>query len=265
MKRFAVALLAVVAACGGQGDRLVLAAGTTLVDSGFMDAVVAQYEKETGSDISVVGESSARVVELGRRGEADVLLTHEPNALQAFIDEGASAATEVVFVSRFVLVGPQDLIGNLDGLSAPQAFDQIALADWSFVARGDDSGTSTAEMAIWTALGRDPTSEAWYQETGQGMGATLQVADQRGAFTLADAGTWQETAARLSLAPANLVDAEFLANPYSLTLVARNADDRSHEFFDWLTSDAGARVITDVSTALFGSEVYTPFSVGANG
>ncbi|MCP4222105.1 MAG: tungsten ABC transporter substrate-binding protein, partial [Actinomycetia bacterium] len=154
-----------------------------------MDAVVERYELATGDELSVVGESSARVVELGRQGEADVLVTHEPNVLQAFIAEGGAAATSPVFESQFVLVGPRDLIGDLSGLTAGQAFDEIAAQRWTFIARGDGSGTSTAEHAIWASLDRDPNGEAWYEETGQGMGATLQVADQRGGFTLTDEGT----------------------------------------------------------------------------
>ncbi|MDH3425588.1 MAG: substrate-binding domain-containing protein [Acidimicrobiia bacterium] len=265
MKRFAVALLAMLAACGGQGDRLVLAAGTTLVDSGFMDAVVSQYERATGRKISVVGESSARVVELGRRGEADVLLTHEPNVLQAFIDEGRSASTSLAFTSQFVLAGPQPLASELDGLTAPEALEQIALRRWTFIARGDGSGTSTAELVIWADLARNPAGESWYQETGQGMGTTLQVADQREGFTLADQGTWQETAPRLSLTQVNLGDDEFLANPYSITVVVGDAAGPAQDFVDWLAGPDGNRAIAEASVDLFGSEVYIPFSVGANG
>ena len=265
MKRLAVALLAVLAACGGQGDRLVVAAGTTLVDSGFMDAVVDRYEATTGSTVSVVGESSARVVELGRQGEAGLLLTHEPNALKEFMDEGGSAGSSVAFESRFVLVGPSNLVAGLDGLTVPKAFEEIAHQSWPFVARGDESGTSIAELAIWESLGLDPVGESWYEETGQGMGPTLQVADQRDAFTVADEGTWLETAARLGLARAELVGSDLLANPYSITLVAGQDTGGAQAFFDWLTGVEGADAVTDVSQLLFGSDVYRPFSVGSNG
>ena len=265
MKRLAVALMTMLAACGGQGERLVVAAGTTLVDSGFMDAVVERYELATGDELSVVGESSARVVELGRQGEADVLVTHEPNVLRTFIDEGGAAATSPVFESQFVLAGPSDLIGPFEGLTAPEAFDQIATQRLTFIARGDGSGTSTAELDIWATLGRDPSGEAWYQETGQGMGATLQVADQRGGFTLTDEGTWEETLGRLSLGRANVVDPELLANPYILTVVAGDETERAQAFLDWITGDEGSAAIKEVSSDLFGSQVYVPFSVASDG
>lgn len=241
-------------ACGGGSQRVVVAAGTTLVDSGVIDRVVADYEAIEGVRLSVVGESTASVLSLGRRGGAEVLVTHAPRLEAAFAAEGFSSFQAPVMTSRFVVAGPASRVVQLAGLGPAQAFGVIAAEGWTFVSRGDGSGTHEAELAIWDESGIDPTDAAWYEVTGQGMGLTLQVADQRSAFTLAEAGTL--FSAQLGgLAVAEL-DSELL-NPYTVTVTV-GASDEAEDFARWLTGPEGSAAIAAADLALFGGGVFQP-------
>ncbi len=181
----------VLAACGADaGDRVIVAAGTTLVDSGFIEALASEYEAAHPEvELSVVGEASARVLNLGESGAAEVLFTHAPTLELAFQAANDPQRFAVAFTSEFQLVGPIDVIHELDGESFGGAFAQIAAQEWTFITRADGSGTNEVERSIWSSLGVEPEGD-WYTSTGQGMGLTLQVADQRRAFTLAEAGAF---------------------------------------------------------------------------
>ncbi len=269
MRRWAGALLLVaavvpasaVAACGPGGERVLVAAGTTLVDSGLLDAVVAEYERtHPGVELSVVGEATAQVLELARRGGADLAITHAPQAEQAFIDEGRAAVVEPVLVSRFLLVGPPDRVGDLSGLGVADAFARIASEQWTFVTRNDGSGTHAREQEIWSLAGVVPDDEPWYVATGQGMGLTLQVADQRDAFVLAEEGTYLAARPVLSLVPVALApEPELLANPYRALVVAgSDGEAAAADFVAWLRSNAGRAAVLAANDELFGRVVYGP-------
>lgn len=256
MRRAVVAVLLLLAACGGGDGRVIVAAGTTLVDSGLIDEVVTTYERgHPGVGISVVGDATARVLELGRRGAAGVLITHDPAREVAFVGEGKAARYEPLMTSRFVLVGPAEPAALLAGLTPEQAFARIAAEGWPFVARADGSGTAAAEAAIWKAAGIDPDLEPWYSATGLGMGETLQVADQREAFTLAEEGTFLGAAGVLSLVGADLIPDDLLRNPYHVILVA-GSPAAAGDFVDWLLSAAGSAAIVAANQDLFGTQVF---------
>lgn len=242
------------AACGGGStERIVVGAGTTVVDSGFIEAVASAFEDETGTRVSVLAESSQRLLDLARRGEVDFLITHEPEGLAAFVEDGLSARSEEVFASRFLLVGPADLAADLVGSHAAAAFETIAEGAMPFVSRADGSGTYRQESLLWALAGVDPTSEFWYETTGQGMGLTMQVADQRGAFVLVEEGAWLQAADTLSLVE---VDIGEWPNIYSATVVAGDAPEAADGFHAWLVSDAGADAVQRANEELFGHSVY---------
>lgn len=253
MKRL-VALAIVMAACGGgAAERIIVGAGTTLVDSGFIEAVVAAYEDHSGVQVSVLAESSQRLLDLAGRGEVDFLITHEPEALQEFVDEGRAAQSDVAFVSRFLLVGPPELTTGLSGSDAATVLGEIAASGLPFVGRADGSGTYHQELAFWALAGIDPTTEAWYQETGQGMGLTMAVADQRGAFVVVDEGAWLQAADTLSLVE---VDIGEWPNVYSATVVAQDGQEAAEELYSWLLGDDGATAVRRFNEELFGQPVY---------
>jgi tungstate transport system substrate-binding protein len=239
---------------------VIVAAGTTLVDSGVIDRLVAEYERVNPTvELSVVGESTARVLDLGSRGAADLLITHAPHLEAEFLTGGKAAGYEPFLVSRFVLVGPGD--SRVDGtpISIDEALRRIAGRNETFVSRADGSGTHEKELELWSRAGVDPAGASWYVETGQGMGLTLQVADQRGAYALAEYGVFLAADPALSLELVPLDKDSVLLNPYSLILVAgTEAEALAAEFAIWLRSDAGRRAVLDANHALFGELVYEP-------
>lgn len=252
--RRALLALVLVAACGSPDGRVVVAAGTTVVDAGVLDDLAAVYEaSHPGVEISIVGDATARVLALGRRGAAAVLITHDPDAEETFVAAAGAARHDLLMTSRFVLVGPASGVAALAGLSPEAAF--AAIAGRPFVGRGDGSGTAVAEARLWAAADVDPAGAAWYRQTGLGMGETLQVADQREAFTLAEEGAFRQASGTLGLVAADLADGPLLVNPYHLILVA-DASPAAAAFADWLLSDDGRDALRRVQITRFGVEVY---------
>jgi tungstate transport system substrate-binding protein len=249
-------LLVLIASCGGTG-RVVVAAGTTAVDSGLIDALVDAYEAESpGVQLSVVGRATLDVLELGARGEADLLITHAPQLEAEYLAEHGGEAT-AVFSSSYLLIGPAERVGDLDGLSPDAAFAEIAAREWTFVTRADGSGTYERERAIWGDAGIDPDGAEWYVATGQGMGFSLQVADQRDAFIFVEAGTLA-VADVVTLRPVALADAEAtLVNPYT-AIVPEGAPSASTGFVAWMTSSGGRAALAEANAELFGATVFEP-------
>ncbi len=259
MRRLAAAALVLAAACGPGGERVLVAAGTTLVDSGLLDAVIVEYEAgNPGVELSVVGEATAQTLELGRRGGADLLITHAPGAEQAFVDEGRAARVVEVLRSRFVMVGPAERVTALAGLDPPGALAAIAARGWEFVTRADGSGTHERERELWNLAGIDPGGEPWYTATGQGMGLTLQVADQRAAFTLAEEGTFLAASDVVALVPVQLAPSNLLANPYRAIVVEGGEEEAAAAFVDWLLRPEGQAAIERANERLFGRKIYSP-------
>lgn len=246
-------LLAVAAGCSGTDERVIVAAGTTVVDSGFIERVLEDYPVD--GRVSVVGGSSREALALGSAGSAGLLITHLPEAETAFMAEHPGASQVPVFSSEFVLVGPSEEM--FDSSDVVEAFRAIAAEGHPFVSRADGSGTAAKEREIWEAAGIDPTHQPWYAVTGQGMGFTLQVADQRRAFTLAEVGTLL-AAVPLTLVPISGGDRR-LENPYRVTLV-EGASPAARALFDWLTSEAGTDAIINSNHELFGELLYAPTS-----
>ncbi|GMQ85919.1 MAG: substrate-binding domain-containing protein [Acidimicrobiia bacterium] len=255
MRRLVAVVVIAAAATGcSSGNRVVVAVGTTLVDSGFIERVFAAYE--TDARVSVVGVSSLEALALGGGGSADLLITHLPEAEAVFLDTHPDARQRGLFTSRFLLVGPPHQTVVPEGAGIVEAFRAISAAGAPFVGRGDGSGTATKEKDIWRRAGIDPTSRPWYTETGQGMGFTLQVADQRGAFTIVERGTFLAIDS-MSLLPTAGPRDTLLINPYTITLVGDPAPP-AEALFDWLSSSAGGEAIVAANNELFGELVYLP-------
>jgi tungstate transport system substrate-binding protein len=253
-------VLTIGAGCGaGSSDRVVLAAGTTLVDSGLIDAVVAEYENlHPGVEVSVVAEPTSFALELGRRGDADLLIVHAPDQEAVFVDDGHAFMSRPFADSRYVLVGPPDVGLLIEGVPVVEAFEKIASAGLTFVSRGDMSGTHEREMSIWMASGLDPESEPWYLESGQGMGQTLLIADQRQGFALSELGAFLESGEILSLVDYRVTGDE-LFNRYTAHVVRSSGNRQgATELLEWLGSPVGTSVITEVNQRLFGEIVYQP-------
>jgi tungstate transport system substrate-binding protein len=253
-------IVVVCAACSTPSQsRVVIASGTTLVDSGFMAHLVAAYRtSDPQAQLSVIGLSSAEAIALAAAGNADIIITHNRAALDAFLSQHPQSVRTDAFSSTFFLVA-DPLIG-LDGASLEDALRTVEERGYPFVSRDDGSGTNAAELVAWESIGVDPSAEGWYVRTGTGMGATLQVADQRHAITLTEEGAYLASASVLSLEPvANTV----IPNPYDLTLIDPQANRAAASFVEWLVSPEGALAIEETNNDLFGMQVYVVSSVPA--
>lgn len=171
--------------------RLVLATTTSTQDSGLLDYLLPDFESSTGIKVEVVAVGSGQALEMGRNGDADVLLVHSPAQEEQFVAEGYGVDRTYVMYNDFVVVGPADDPAGIAGMrDVKAAFTRIAEAGATFISRGDNSGTHVKEKSIWAAAGIAPEGEKWYVLAGQGMGEVLLMAEEMKAYTLSDRGTY---------------------------------------------------------------------------
>src|SRR5467141_4434815 len=170
-----------------QSSEVLLATTTSTRDAGLLDSLLPVFERKTGYRVKVIAVGSGQALELGRRGDADVVLSHAPQAERALVDSGYFTSRRLVMHNEFLIVGPAADPAGLRGLNdAAAAMRRIAAQRATFVSRGDQSGTHKFEQALWKRVGVTPPSGGWYVESGQGMAATLQMADQKRAYTISD-------------------------------------------------------------------------------
>ena len=170
---------------------IILATTTSAQDSGLLDALLPVFEKKTGYFVKTIAVGSGQAMAMGQKGEADVMLVHSPAAEKKFVEEGYGVNRRLIMHNDFIIVGPPGDPAKIKGIkSTPEAFKKIAVADKLFLSRGDNSGTHAKEKDIWKKAGIDPEKEKWYQQTGLGMGQTLNVAAEKKGYTLADRGTY---------------------------------------------------------------------------
>jgi tungstate transport system substrate-binding protein len=206
------ALLAPAGGATAQGRDIVLATTTSVRDAGLLDELLPPFERASGYTVKVVAVGSGQAMELGRRGEADLLLLHDPAGEEGFMVDGFGIERRALMHNEFLLVGPRDDPARVRGSDVVSAFRAIARAGAPFVSRGDRSGTHVKERFVWAAAGVEP-ADPWYRESGQGMGATLLIAHELRAYTLTDVATFLGHQYPLGLAI--LVEGDtVLRNPY---------------------------------------------------
>ena len=240
---------------------LILATTTSTQDSGLLDTLVPAFEKATGYQVKTVAVGTGQALAMGQQGNADVLLVHAPASETTFMDGGYGVDRRLVAHNYFLVVGPTaDPAGIGTAKTATEAFTKIAAAKATFVSRGDGSGTETKELAIWGKVGVTPKGQAWYLQSGQGMGATLQIASQKQAYTLTDNATFTANAAKLKLA--SLVKGDpFLLNVYHVISVnpakwPKVNSVGAKAFADFVTSSAGQKVIAGFGKAKYGQALF---------
>lgn len=195
-----IVLVGIPAVPQGQPRTVILATTTSTQDSGLLDVLVPIFEKKTGYFVKTIAVGSGQAMALGKRGEADVLLTHFPSAEKRFVAEGYGINRRIVMHNDFVVVGPKEDSVKIRGIrKADESFKKIASMHALFLSRGDHSGTHDKEKAIWKAAGLNPERERWYQQTGLGMGQTLNIAAEKKGYTLADRGTYLSLKKNLKL------------------------------------------------------------------
>ena len=192
-------LLVASAPAAAQSPVVILSTTTSTQDSGLLDVLVPMFEERTGLTVKTIAVGTGQALALAARGEADVTLAHAPALEKQYVADGRLLNRRLVMYNDFVVLGPEaDPAGLRGAKKAAGAFRRIAAAGARFVSRGDKSGTHTRELALWTAAGLTPASP-WYIESGQGMGATLGIAADRRAYTLADRATYLAFTRRVAL------------------------------------------------------------------
>jgi len=174
-----------------QQKNIILATTTSTQDSGLLDVLVPIFEKKTGYFVKTIAVGSGQGMAMGQKGEADVLLVHSPEAEKKFVAEGYGVHRRLIMHNDYVVVGPADDPAKIRGIkTTPEAFQKIASGGALFLSRGDNSGTHAKEKSVWKAAGINPEKQKGYQQTGLGMGQTLNVTSEKKGYTLADRGTY---------------------------------------------------------------------------
>jgi tungstate transport system substrate-binding protein len=256
-------LLALAAmACGG-GKEIILATTTSTQDTGLLDVLVPKFKEETGYNVKVVAVGSGEALAMADRGDADAVLAHAPSSEQALVDKGSVINRQLVMHNDFVIVGPAgDPAGIKGAKSAVEALTTIAAQKAPFISRGDNSGTDQLEKSLWKKANLSPAGESWYEETGQGMGATLQITNQRGAYTISDRGTYLAQSSNLDLEV--LVEGDpVLLNIYHVMQVNPEQFSRvnakgGQAFVEFMVSADTQKIIGDFGVDKFGQPLFTP-------
>ena len=242
-----------------------LATTTTTANSGLMEYLVQAFTRDTGIAVHVIAVGTGKALRLGREGDVDVILVHERSAEQRFVADGYGIDRRDVMYNHFVIVGPRSDPARVAGsAAAAEALRRIHDSQTPFISRGDDSGTHRRELFLWRDARRTPGGR-WYREVGQGMGKTLQIANETDAYTMTDRGTWLAYRARLDIGLLYENDAE-LRNPYGIIAVnpGRYPDVNyaaASRLIRWITSPAAQRLIDDFRVQ--GQALFIPASTSA--
>jgi tungstate transport system substrate-binding protein len=254
------------------GTTLRLATTTSTADSGLLDAILPDFEQRYNANVEYIGVGTGQALKLGENGDADVVLVHARKQEDAFVAQGFGVNRRAVMYNDFVVVGPVNDPAKIKGLdTAQQAFERIAKDGASFASRGDNSGTHTKEQAVWATTGITPTAElSWYKSLGQGMSETLMFANEQGAYTLTDRGTYLSMRDKLPDLSVKVggetIDQNTdtsLRNPYGVIQVnpARHSSinaDLAASFVEWITSAETQQRIGEFGRDTYNQPLFYP-------
>jgi tungstate transport system substrate-binding protein len=249
--------------CGGGGEEIILATTTSTYDSGLLDTLVPKFEGQTDYEVKIIAVGTGQALAMGERGDADVLLVHAPSSEMELVESGAAINRQLVMHNDFIIVGSEDDPAGIEGMtSAADALAAIYDNEATFISRGDDSGTHKKEKAIWEDAGLDPEGKSWYEQSGQGMGATLQIANQKDAYTLSDRGTYLAQSENLELVVLVEGDPVFF-NVYHVMQVNPEKFDKVNDeggaaFVDFMISEEVQNIIKDFGVDKFGQPLFIP-------
>jgi len=255
------AVLAAAAVCAWAQEKYIVVSSTTSTEnSGLFKHLLPLFKEKTGIEVRVVAQGTGQALDMGRRGDCDVVFVHNKAAELKMVQEGWFVNRHDVMYNDFVIVGPKDDPAGVKGMQdAVAAFERIAGKQAPFASRGDKSGTHSAELRLWKAADVAPKG-GWYRETGSGMGATLNIASGMNAYALTDRGTWLSFKNRGELAILVEGDAR-LFNQYGVMLVnpAKHAHVKQAlglAFIDWVVSPAGQGAIA--AYKISGEQLFFP-------
>jgi tungstate transport system substrate-binding protein len=241
---------------------IILATTTSTVDSGLLDVLVPIFEKKTGYLVKTIAVGSGQALAMGEKGEADVLLAHAQEAEKKLVDSGAVIDYRLVMHNDFILIGPASDPAGIKGKSSIDALKAIAAKEALFISRGDDSGTHKMELSLWKKADMSPTGNKWYQESGQGMGATIQMASEKQGYTLADRATYLALKPKIQMAVLSEGDKSLLniyhvmeVNPQKFGKV--NAEG-AKAFVEFMVAPETQKIIGEFGKDKFGQSLFFP-------
>jgi tungstate transport system substrate-binding protein len=247
-----------------QSKVVILSTTTSTQDSGLLDVLVPMFEKATGYSVKTISVGTGQALALAARGEADVALVHAPALEKQYVADGKMLNRRLVMYNDFVLIGPADDPARIKGQGrASDALKRIAETQSRFVSRGDKSGTHALELALWKQAGVEPKG-SWYIESGQGMGQTLGIANERGAYTLTDRATFLAFQQRVSL-PILVEKERALLNVYSVMEVNPANGPRVNTvggkaFADFMVAPDTQAAIKAFGVARYGQPLFVPIA-----
>ena len=248
-------------------ETMVLATTTSTRDTDLLEVLLPIFKEETGIEVKAVAVGSGQALELGRRGDADVLLTHSPAAEEKFMAEGYGEERRPLMYNDFVVVGPASDPAQLKGAaSVKEVFQLLVQSKSRFVSRGDESGTHVKEKQLWESAKIKPEGD-WYIQAGTGMAEVLRMADQKKAYTLSDRATYLSQQNSLDLKVAYEGDPS-LKNHYSVIVVSPHKNpkvrrDAARKFAEFLLSPKGRKIITEYGVSKFGQQLFFPEQAAA--
>lgn len=261
------AILAVTAPSTAQEKSITVASTTSTENSGLFKYLLPLFKQKTGIDVKVIALGTGQALDVGRRGDADVVFVHAKPLEEKFVADGEGVARYEVMYNDFVIIGPKSDPAKIAGTKdVVEAFKKIAAAKATFISRGDKSGTHVAELKHWKEAGIDPETGkgSWYKEIGQGMGAALNTASASNGYVLSDRGTWISFKNRGDLTIVVEGDKR-LFNQYGVMLVnpAKHPNikkDLGQAFIDWVVSPEGQKAIA--AYQIDGQQLFFPNATG---
>ncbi|MCK9217177.1 MAG: substrate-binding domain-containing protein [Firmicutes bacterium] len=247
------------------GGEIILSTTTSTQDSGLLDFLLPEFKNDTGIEVKVIAVGTGQALQMGRDGEADVLLVHAKASELEFLEEGAGTERHDVMYNDFILVGPTGDTMVEKGDNIEKALSTIKEKELVFVSRGDDSGTHKKELAIWKAVNIEPAGE-WYLDAGAGMGAVLTMANEKEAYTITDRATYLSMKNDLDLeivieGDENLLN-QYGVIPVNPEVLGDKADQINHEgaleFMNWLISERGQELISKFGVEEYGQALFVP-------
>ena len=242
---------------------IILATTTSTQDTGLLDVLIPVFEKKTGYFVKTIAVGSGQAMTMGQKGEADVMLVHSPDAEKKFVEEGYGINRQLVMHNDFIIVGPGTDPAKIKGVkSSAEALKLIAKAEGLFLSRGDNSGTNAKEKTLWKKADVNPVGQKWYQETGLGMGQTLNVAAEKKGYTLADRGTYLSLKKNLGLDILVEGDAALL-NIYHVIEVnsakwPKANSEGAKAFADFMVSKKTQEIIKTFGVDKYGAPLFSP-------
>jgi tungstate transport system substrate-binding protein len=246
-------------------ERLKVSSTTSTDNTGLFQALNPPFEKKFGCRVDVIAVGTGKALKIGEMGDSDVVFVHSRPAEDAFVAAGHGVNRRDVMYNDFIIIGPaKDPVGIRGTKDAKKALAAIAKAGSLFISRGDDSGTHKKEKSLWKKAGIAPKGR-WYSEAGQGMGAVIQIANEKLAYTIADRGTYLAYKNKVSLEILCEGDPD-LFNPYGIMAVNPAKHPQANyvlamAYIGWVTCPEGQKIIREFGKEKFGQPLFIPVAV----